>query len=194
MATTQDFTDTLKDMMGAWQMDQSKFEEAWKSSTGFGEKASGIALDAAGKTTDISVGWTMETLGRMGDLAKARTAPTDYAQAMSDFATAQMESAKAHMTALGDVAKEAHSETMSLMMSLGKDMADDATAAATTTAKATEKAAEKATTAATSAARTTTRRTTAAAKKTAAETAEVAETVEAAAKDAAPTDTDTTKS
>ena len=48
MATTQDFTDTLKDMMGAWQMDQAKFEEAWKSSTGFGEKASGIALDAAG--------------------------------------------------------------------------------------------------------------------------------------------------
>ena len=85
MATTQDFTDTLKDMMGAWQMDQSKFEEAWKSSTGFGEKASGIALDAAGKTTDISVGWTMETLGRMGDLAKARTAPTDYAQAMNDM-------------------------------------------------------------------------------------------------------------
>jgi hypothetical protein len=170
MAATQDFNTAMKDIMGAFPMDMAAFEDAWKTSAGISEKASAIALDAAGKTTDISVGWTMETLNRIGDLAKARPAPADYAQAMSDFASAQMQSLNAHMTAYGDVAKSAQSDALALMMSVGKDAADEATATAATTAKATEKAATKtASAAATTAKRNTTaaKRTTTAAKKTA---------------------------
>ncbi|WP_417742737.1 phasin [Salipiger sp.] len=170
MASTQDFTAAMKDMMGAFPMDMSAFEDAWKTSAGIREKASAIALDAAGKTTDISVGWTMETLTRMGDLAKARPAPADYAQAMSDFASAQMQSLNAHMTAYGDVAKSAQSDALALMMSVGKDAANDATATAATTAKATEKAATKTASAATATAKRSTsaaKRATTAAKKTA---------------------------
>ena len=116
MAATQDFNTAMKDIMGAFPMDMAAFEDAWKTSAGISEKASAIALDAAGKTTDISVGWTMETLNRIGDLAKARPAPADYAQAMSDFASAQMQSLNAHMTAYGDVAKSAQSDALALMM------------------------------------------------------------------------------
>lgn len=170
MAATQDLTAAMKDMMGAFPMDMGAFEEAWKNSAGISEKASAIALDAAGKTADISVGWTMETLTRMGDLAKAKPAPADYAQAMSEFASAQMQSLNAHMTAYGDVAKSAQSEAMALMMSVGKDVADDVTATTATTAKATEKAATKTASAATTTAKRTTtaaKRTTTAARKTA---------------------------
>ncbi|MBN9887499.1 phasin family protein [Salipiger abyssi] len=152
MALTQDFTKPFKDMMGNWPMDSDAMEGAWATSAGFGEKLSNIAFGAAGKTTDISMQWTMETLGRMGDMTKAKSDPADYAKAMSDFATAQMESATSHMTALGEVAKQMQSETLELMMSTGKDMAEDASAAAATTAKATEDAAEKATAAAKTAA------------------------------------------
>lgn len=164
MATTQDFTDTIKDMMGAWPVDSAAMEEAWKASAEFGEKASVLALDAVGKTTDLSVGWTMETLGRMGDLAKAKPAATDYAQALADFASDQMTGMTDKLTAYGDIAKTYQTETFELIMSAGKDMAADATATMATAAKATEKAAEKTKAAAT----TTAKRTTAAAKKPAA--------------------------
>ena len=171
MANSQDFTATLKEMMGAFPMDTAAFEDAWKTSAGYSEKATSIALDAAGKTTDISMGWTMETLGRMGELAKAKPAPTDYAQAMADFASAQMTSVSDHMTALTDVARTMQAETLELMMSAGKEVADDATANATTAAKATETATNKSA----SAARSTTRKTTAAAKKTTEAAASAAE-------------------
>ncbi|MCR8547642.1 phasin [Salipiger sp. P9] len=167
MALTQDFTDTLKDMMGSWPMDTAAMEDAWKTSAGFSEKASAIALDAAGKTTEISVGWTMETLDRMGDLSKAKPAPVDYAQAMADFASSQVQSLSDHMAAYGDVAKSVQTSAFELLMAVGKDMADDVTATAAASVKATEKAAEKATTTATTAAK----RPTAAAKKAAAEPA-----------------------
>lgn len=144
MALTQDFTKPFKDMMGNWPMDSDAMEGAWATSAGFGEKLSTIALGAAGKTTDISMQWTVETLGRMGEMTKAKPEPADYAKAMSDFATAQLESATSHMTALSEIAKQMQSETLDLMMTTGKDIAEDASAAAATTAKATEEAAEKA--------------------------------------------------
>lgn len=198
MASTQDFTAAMKDMMGAFPMDMSAFEDAWKTSAGIREKASAIALDAAGKTTDISVGWTMETLTRMGDLAKARPAPADYAQAMSEFASAQMQSLNAHMTAYGDVAKSAQSDALALMMSVGKDAANDATATAATTAKATEKAATKTASAATATAKRSTsaaKRATTAAKKTATAPAKAATKAapKAAPKPAAPAPAPVTK-
>lgn len=161
MAMTEDFTAKMKEMMDGFPMDTIKLEEAFKSSAAYSEKAASIALDAAGKGTDISVGFTMETLGRMGDLAKARPEAADYAQAMSDFASAQMTSLSDNMTALSEVAKAAQTETMELLMSLGQSVADEATAATTTVAKAATPAAPKPA----SAAKTTTRRTTTAAKK-----------------------------
>lgn len=189
MAATQDFTAAMKDMMGAFPMDMAAFEDAWKNSAGISEKASAIALDAAGKTTDISVGWTMETLTRIGDLAKAKPAPADYAQAMSEFASAQMQSLNQHMTAYGDVAKSAQSDALALMMSVGKDVADDVTATTATTAKATEKAATKTASAATTTAKRSTtaaKRTTTAAKKTATTATKAATTAAAPSPTPAP--------
>ncbi|MBU2962654.1 phasin [Citreicella sp. C3M06] len=166
MAMTEDFTAKMKDMMGAFPMDSAKLEEAWKSSAAYSEKATSIAIEAASKSTDISVGFTMETLGRIGELAKAKPEAADYAQAMTDFASAQMSSLQDNMTALGEVAKTMQADTMELIMSMGKEMADEASATTTTVAKATTPPAAPKTA---SAAKTTTRRTTAAAKATAQE-------------------------
>lgn len=161
MAMTEDFTAKMKEMMDGFPMDTAKMEEAWKSSAAYSEKASAIAIDAASKSTDISVGFTMETLGRIGELAKAKPEAADYAQAMTDFTSAQMSSLQDNMTALGEVAKSMQADTMELIMSMGRNMADEASAATTTAAKATTNAASKTA----SAAKTTTRRTTTAARK-----------------------------
>ena len=48
MATNaQDFTAMMKDMMGAFPVDTSAMEDAFKTSATLNEKLSGVALEAA---------------------------------------------------------------------------------------------------------------------------------------------------
>lgn len=129
-AKTQDFTAIFKDMLGAFPVDTKAFEGAFKSQTTMAEKLSATALDAATKSTALSAKWTQDTLSKMADMAKAKAEPADYAKAMTDFATANAESAAEHMAAFAEIAKKLQSETMELMMAAGKNMSDDVTAAA----------------------------------------------------------------
>ena len=50
MAKTQDYSAVMKDIMGAFPVDTTAFEGAFKNSAALNEKLSGVALDAAGKT------------------------------------------------------------------------------------------------------------------------------------------------
>jgi len=147
MAKTQDFTAMMKDMMGAFPVDTSAFEDAFKTQATLGEKLSGVYLDAADKSTEISTKWTRDTLSRFGDLTKAKAEPADYAKAMTDFASAYAEMSAEHLSAFAEIAKKVQSETMELMMAAGKDMSEDASAAVKKATKdvtsATKKAAAK---------------------------------------------------
>ena len=137
MANTQDFTAMMKDMMGAFPVDTSAFEDA----------LSGVYLEAADKSAEISSKWTKDTLSKVSDLTKAKKEPADYAKAMTDFASAYAEMSAEHMAAFAEIAKKMQSETMELMMAAGKDMSDDASAAVKKATKdataATKKAAAK---------------------------------------------------
>lgn len=53
MAKAQDFTATLKDMMGAFPVDTAAFEGAFKNQAELGEKFSSVALEAAEKSAAI---------------------------------------------------------------------------------------------------------------------------------------------
>ena len=145
MANTQDFTAMMKDMMGAFPVDTKSFEESFKSTATLNEKLSGIALDAAEKSSDLSSKWTKETLSKMTELAKVKAEPADYAKAVSDFATATAEMAAENLAAFAEIAKKAQTETVELMMAAGKDMAEETTAAVQKAAKETTAAAKKAT-------------------------------------------------
>ncbi|MWD26169.1 phasin, PhaP [Aquicoccus sp. SCR17] len=131
MATkqSQDFTAIFKDMMGAFPVDTSAMEGAFKSTATLNEKLAGVALEAADKSTEISSKWTKDTLTRLSDMSKARTEPADYAKAMTDFASAQAEVAAEHMAAFAEVAKKVQMDTVELMMAAGKDMSEDASSA-----------------------------------------------------------------
>ena len=129
MAKTQDFTATLKDMMGAFPVDTTALEGAFKSTATLNEKLSGVALEAAEKSAEISNKWTKDTLAKLTEMSKAKADPADYAKAATDFASASAEVAAENMAAFAEVAKKVQSETVELMMAASKEATEEATAA-----------------------------------------------------------------
>ncbi|WP_050931458.1 phasin family protein [Aestuariivita boseongensis] len=129
MAKTQDFTAVMKDMMGAFPVDTAAMEDAFKTTATLNEKLSGVALEAAEKSAEISSKWTKDTIAKLGEMSKAKAEPADYAKAMTDFASATAEVAAENMAAFAEIAKKVQMDTVELMMAAGKDMSEDAAAA-----------------------------------------------------------------
>ncbi|NNF24030.1 MAG: phasin, PhaP [Rhodobacteraceae bacterium] len=148
MAKAQDYTKVMKDMMGAFPVDMTAMQDAFRSQAAFGEKMSRVALEAAEKSSEISAKWTKETIGKMGSVATVKDEPADYSKAMTDFASAQAELAAENMAAFAEVAKKVQMETVELMLAAGKDMSEDASAAVKKATADVTAAAKKATAAA----------------------------------------------
>lgn len=129
MAKTQDFSAVMKDMMGAFPVDTAAMEDAFKTTATLNEKLSGVALEAAEKSAEISSKWTKDTIAKLGEMSKAKSEPADYAKAMTDFASATAEVAAENMAAFAEIAKKVQMDTVELMMAAGKDMSEDAAAA-----------------------------------------------------------------
>ena len=88
MAKTQDFTAMMKDMMGAFPVDTSAMEEAFKNTAALNEKLSAVVLGAAEQSSEISSKWTKDALAKMSGVSKAQTDPAEYAKSATDFASA----------------------------------------------------------------------------------------------------------
>ncbi len=129
MAKAQDFNSVIKDMMGAFPVDTSSFQETFKAQAAFGEKMAKVALDAAKKSAEISSKWTKDTIAQTGTVAKVKEDPADYGKTVSDFASAQSEMVAENLAAFAEVAKKVQMETVELVMAAGKDVSEDATAA-----------------------------------------------------------------
>ena len=129
MAQTQDITAMMKEMMGAFPMDTKAMEDAFKTTATMNEKLSAVALEAAGKSTELSATWTKDTLSKLADMSKAKAEPADYAKAITDFASGQAEVAAENMAAFAEIAKKVQMDTVELLMAAGKDFSEDATAA-----------------------------------------------------------------
>ena len=145
MAKTQDLNSMLKDMMGAFPVDTSAMEDAFKNTASMNEKLTSVALEAAEKSSEISSKWTKETIAKLSDMSKAKAEPADYAKAMTDFASAQAEVAAENMAAFAEVAKKVQMETVELLMAAGKDATEEATAAVKKATDEVTSAAKKAT-------------------------------------------------
>ena len=148
MAKTQDFTAMMKDFMGAFPVDTKAMEDMFKNTAALNEKLSAVALDAAGKSAEISNKWTKETLAKLGDASKVQAEPADYAKVATDFASASAEVAAENMAAFAEVAKKVQMDTVELMMATGKDMTEEASAAVKKATAEVSSAAKKASTAA----------------------------------------------
>ena len=128
MAKAQDFNAVLKDMMGAFPVDTKAMEDAFKNQAALSEKLSGVALEAAEKSAEISGTWAKTTLSKLTEVTKAKTEPADYAKAMTDFASANAEVAAENMAAFAEIAKKVQVDTVELLMAAGKDMQEAASA------------------------------------------------------------------
>jgi hypothetical protein len=148
MAKTPDFAKTMQDMMANFPIDTSSMQEAMKSQSLLGEKLAKVALSAAERSTEISAQWAKDSIARAGELAAVREEPSEYAKAMSDFASASAEMAAEHMASYAEVAKKVQMDTVDLMLTAGKDIASDAQKVAEKAARETQTAVKKATTAA----------------------------------------------
>jgi hypothetical protein len=148
MAKAQDINTMMKDMMGAFPVDTKAMEDAFKNQAALSEKLSGVALEAAEKSAEISGAWTKQTLAKISEMSKAKAEPADYAKAMTDFASANAEAAAEHMAAYAAVAKKVQMETVELLMAAGKDMQEDASKAVKKATDEVTAAAKKASTAA----------------------------------------------
>ena len=126
-------------------MNATSMQDAFKTSAALTEKMTKVALEAAEKSTEISAAMTKAMIARLGDVAKAKTEPTDYTKSKTDFASSTAE----HMAAFAEVAKKVQMETVELMLAAGKDFSEDATAAVKKASSDVQVAAKKATAAAT---------------------------------------------
>ena len=129
MNTTTDMTKMFQDMMAAFPMDATAFQDAFKNQAALSEKMSKVMIDAADKSTEISSKWTKDTLGKVAEVTKLKEEPSDYTKAVTDFASAQAEATAETMAAFAEVAKKVQMETVELMLAAGKDFSEDATAA-----------------------------------------------------------------
>ena len=128
-AKSQDYTKMMKDMMGAFPVDMSSMQDAYKTQASFADKMSKVVFEAAEKSTEISAKWTKDTLGKMGVVTNVKDDPADYTKAMTDFASSQAEMSSESLAAFAEVAKKVQMETVELMLAAGKDLSEDATAA-----------------------------------------------------------------
>ena len=128
-AKTQDYTKVMKDMMGAFPVDTTAMQDAFKTQAAFADKMSKVVLDAAEKSTEVSSAWAKATIGKLGVVTNAKSEPADYTKAITDFASAQAETSTESMAAFAEIAKKVQMETVELMMAAGKDFSEDASAA-----------------------------------------------------------------
>ncbi len=129
MTKTNDMTKMMQDMMASFPVDSSAFQNAFKTQAAFAEKFSKVALEAAEKSTEITTKWVKDSIAKMGDVSKAKTEPTDYTKAATDFASAAAEMAAENLAAFAEIAKKVQMETVELMLAAGKDVSEEATAA-----------------------------------------------------------------
>ncbi len=126
---TPDFAKAFQDVLAAFPVDASAFQNAFKTQAAVGEKLTKVALEAAEKSTEISSKWAKDTLAKVGEASKAKAEPADYTKAMSDFASATAELAAENMAAFAEVAKKVQMETVELILAAGKDASEEAQAA-----------------------------------------------------------------
>ena len=144
-AQVNDMQKMMKEMLGAFPVDTTAMTEAFKSQATFADHMSKVVLEAAEKSTEISAGWTKATIGKLGVVTNAKSEPTDYTKAMTDFASTQAEMSAESMAAFAEVAKKVQMETVELMLAAGKDMGEDATKAVKKATDELSAAAKKAT-------------------------------------------------
>lgn len=121
MTNVTDFTNPLA-------ADAQTFEQGFKTCASFGERISGIVLDAAADSNEIVTKSASETIANLRDVVVVRDDLTAYGQVYADFARKQAELALRTAEALGNVVRAAQAGTGDLVSNAGEQAAGTAAA------------------------------------------------------------------
>ena len=148
MNTAQDFTKFFRQLPTGLQLDGSAATDAMKIWGTFGERLSGIALEAATRSNEIATASATETFARVGDVTKVRDEPSEYAQTAAGYFQGQFELSRRTAEAFAGVVQKAQADTVELVGTTGQRATDQGGAAAeskaTTTAAKTKRASKAA--------------------------------------------------
>ena len=129
MTKTPDMTKMVQDMMAAFPVDNTAFQNAFKTQAAMAEKMAKVTLEAAEKSTEISSKWAKDTIAKVSGVATAKADAAEYSKAATDFASVAAEMAAENMAAFAEVAKKVQMETVELMLAAGKEVTEETTAA-----------------------------------------------------------------
>ncbi|MAQ86489.1 MAG: Phasin [Maritimibacter sp.] len=107
-------------------VDMSAMMDQIKGSAVVGEKLSQAALEAAGKASELSSSWTKQTIANMGDVTSVKDDPSDYAKAMTDFASSQGALAQENLNQFAQIAQALQEQTISILMEASSSMGEEA--------------------------------------------------------------------
>lgn len=120
MNTAQDFTKFFDQLPAGLQFDGSAATDALKVWAAFGERLSGITLEAATRSNEIATASAKETFDRLGDLTKVREEPAEYAQATAGYVQGQFELSRRTTEAFAGVMQKAQADTVELIGTAGE--------------------------------------------------------------------------
>ena len=132
---TNEFAQLFKKMFASAPVN---FKDLLGNVAEYNSKFSQIAMDTAKKNAELSQAWANNTLSKLELLTKVQEDPSSYAKVAKDFVSAQTKSAREHVAAFAEVAKQAQADTVELLLAAGKEQKAGATEVAkkATTTKA----------------------------------------------------------
>ncbi len=95
-------------------------------SAAVGDKLMQVALKAAAETSEQSGKWTKETLANIGRTIGTKDDPSDYARAMSDFASAQVALTTDHVTTMTEITRTAQAQAVDVFFQAGTTWSESA--------------------------------------------------------------------
>ena len=110
-----EFQKTFSFDQTTFSFDQKAFEDGVKSVVTFAERLSGITLDAATKSNEITSRSVSESIANLRTLTTARKEAFEYGKAFTDFAQSQFDLAVRAAGEFGDLAKWAQTSTTDLV-------------------------------------------------------------------------------
>jgi hypothetical protein len=124
MANANPITTLFADLPKSFPMNETAMKDSFKQWAAFNEKLAGIVLDATGKSADIYAQATKDAIAVLRDATKARSDVAEYATAVNEMGTAQVELTRKNVEAFGEVVQKASGEATELFAEAGKTLSE----------------------------------------------------------------------
>ncbi|RYH07362.1 phasin family protein [Tropicimonas sp. IMCC6043] len=115
MTNPNEFSKVFAAFQNAFPFDQKTIEEGAKTMAGFGERFASVGFDTVSKSSEIAARATQDSIANLRGVSVVRDEPSDYAQAMADFAQSQFELAVRVAEEFGVVAQQAQTSAVELV-------------------------------------------------------------------------------